>query len=233
MINTVIFSLARYVWACSQLAPGIPRQPEEYQAQDGIIIGNVTNKDAVSNPIEKRLVQRFDQVLLEELETAAPQAIYEIGCGEGRLAKKILQSFAVPYRGSDFSSAVIATAREFSLPNARFDEASIYELQAQDAGADTIVCCEVLEHLEHPEQALEVMRRLSARQYILSVPCEPLWRLLNQARLAYLEDHGNTPGHLNHWSPFALRAMLRDHHFEIESLRLPLPWVLVRGRFLS
>jgi hypothetical protein len=44
------------------------------------------------------------------------------------------------------------------------------------------------------------MARCAERHLLVSVPREPLWRMLNMARGAYWPALGNTPGHLNHWS---------------------------------
>ncbi len=39
-----------------------------------------------------------------------------------------------------------------------FSVKSIYELKAPEDSADLIVCCEVMEHLEQPEAALETLQ---------------------------------------------------------------------------
>ena len=60
---------------------------------------------------------------------------------------------------------------------------------------------------DDPERALDVLAGLARPWLIASVPREPLWRALNLARLSYVGDLGNTPGHLNHWSKRELRAV--------------------------
>ena len=59
---------------------------------------------------------------------------------------------------------------------------------------------EVLEHVPDPEHTLAEMARCAERHLLVSVPREPLWRMLNMARGAYWPALGNTPGYLNHWS---------------------------------
>jgi hypothetical protein len=63
----------------------------------------------------------------------------------------------------------------------------------------------------------------------VSVPREPLWRVLNLARGAYWTQLGNTPGHLNHWSRSAfVRLLLR--HGEVVEARSPFPWTMLLVR---
>jgi len=63
----------------------------------------------------------------------------------------------------------------------------------------------------------------------VSVPREPLWRVLNLCRLRYLGAAGNTPGHLNHWSRPAFLAFLRSR-FEVIAVRNPVPWTMALCR---
>jgi hypothetical protein len=98
--------------------------------------------------------------------------------------------------------------------------------------ADLVICCEVLEHLPDPEATLRSLTRAARRAVVLSVPREPLWRVLNVARGKYWSELGNTPGHLQHWSSRGF-AQFVGRHLEIVEIRTPLPWtaVLARPRF--
>ena len=58
------------------------------------------------------------------------------------------------------------------------------------------------------------------------MPHEPLWRVLNVLRGAYLRDLGNTPGHVNHWSRRGFLRLLERHGRIIEA-RSPSPWTMV------
>jgi hypothetical protein len=73
------------------------------------------------------------------------------------------------------------------------------------------------------------MARVAKRWLLVSVPREPLWRGLNMARLAYLKDLGNTPGHINHWSKRSFVAML-SRYGTVEEVRSPFPWTMVLVR---
>jgi len=103
---------------------------------------------------------------------------------------------------------------------------SIYDLDPQEDRADLVVCCEVLEHLEDPEKALQVLRSISGTRLILSVPLEPVWRMLNMARGKYWNEWGNTPGHIQHWSRQEFIGLV-EKYFRVIEVRSPLPWTMV------
>jgi hypothetical protein len=76
---------------------------------------------------------------------------------------------------------------------------------------------------------LEEMRRVARRHLLVSVPREPLWRVLNVARGAYLRDLGNTPGHVNHWSRRGFLELLETYG-ELVEARAPFPWTMLLVR---
>jgi SAM-dependent methyltransferase len=199
--------------------------------QDGIPVGNVEDKSALKNPLARRLVAGFDRALLALLDRARPASLHEVGCGEGRLARLIRQQWDVPFRATDFSTALIEALRLNPVAGVEFHCRSIYELSPDRDGADVVLCCEVLEHLEDPARGLRALRGLNPRLCIFSVPREPLWRALNMARGKYWGDWGNTPGHLNHWSVAGFHQFLEGQGFVVEQTRLPLPWIMVMGQF--
>ena len=110
-----------------------------------------------------------------------------------------------------------------------FKVASVEDLDPDRDSAELIVCCEVMEHLPDPEAALGVVAGLARPWAIVSVPREPLWRVLNMARLKYLGGLGNTPGHLNHWSRRSFERFL-ERRLEIVELSTPLPWSMALCR---
>jgi hypothetical protein len=73
------------------------------------------------------------------------------------------------------------------------------------------------------------MARVARRHLLVSVPREPLWRLLNVCRGAYLRDLGNTPGHVNHWSRRRFVRLLQRHG-EVIEVRSPFPWTMLLAR---
>jgi hypothetical protein len=94
---------------------------------------------------------------------------------------------------------------------------------------DLASAIEVLEHVPDPEHTLAEMARCAERHLLVSVPREPLWRMLNMARGAYWPVLGNTPGHLNHWSRRSFVALL-SRYGTVAEVRSPFPWTMLLVR---
>ena len=201
--------------------------------EDGIVIGNTYDKYGTTNPIARWMMNGFDAALSRFVADAAPKTIHEVGCGEGYWVLRWLAD-GIDVRGTDFSSDVIAMARatagQRSVDQQRFQVKSIYDVKPETDSADLIVCCEVMEHLEDPEAAVQALRKLDGSDLIVSVPREPLWRVLNMARGKYLSDLSNTPGHIQHFSKAEIVGLL-SRHFEVKAVASPLPWTMVHCKW--
>jgi SAM-dependent methyltransferase len=215
-----------------RVAPGgAPSHDTLASAEAG---GNVYDKYGTSNPVARRLVAGFMSNLDELVERSGANEAHEVGCGEGELAIRLARN-GLRVRGSDAFPAVLEEARQRARAagvEIEFEAIRVEELDPGRHGAALVLCCEVLEHLEGPERALEVLAGLARPWLIASVPHEPLWRGLNLARLTYVGALGNTPGHLNHWSK---RGFLRflESRFEVVEVRSPIPWTMALCRVQS
>lgn len=196
---------------------------------ESVVAGNVYDKYGSRNPIAVWLMNGFLGSMDELVTTAAPPAIHEVGCGEGHLASRLAGLLGVPVRGTDLSPSIIQLAKDAHGHLASFQAKSIYDLEPSADAADLIVCAEVLEHVDEPRRALEVLTTLAKPYCVLSVPREPLWRVLNVARGKYLGTLGNTPGHVNHWSQRSF-CRLVSQYFDILEVRAPLPWTMLLCR---
>jgi SAM-dependent methyltransferase len=204
------------------------------QVEGGIEVGNHFDKYGSKNPIAKYLMQGFTDALDALVKKTNQNTIHEIGCGEGHWTLRWLAQ-GKSVRGCDFSKIAInlanQNAREANVPLTNgdvqpvFSQKSIYDLSASDS-APLVVCCEVLEHLEYPEEALQKLTEIAGPWLILSVPTEPIWRILNMARGKYLGALGNTPGHIQHWSATAFIDLVEKYADVIE-VKTPLPWTMV------
>jgi ubiquinone/menaquinone biosynthesis C-methylase UbiE len=173
------------------------------------------------------LIDRFFAAVTALLEQAAPTSVLEVGCGPGYAAAAIRESLPeeVPFEASDILPENLEIARQVA-PGVPFTVESIYEMSREDASVDAILCLEVLEHLDEPGRALDELLRVSRRHVLLSVPREPVWRVLNFLRLKYVRDWGNTPGHVNHWGRRSF-ARFVGQRANVVAVRSPFPWTVV------
>jgi 2-polyprenyl-3-methyl-5-hydroxy-6-metoxy-1,4-benzoquinol methylase len=201
-------------------------------SEDGVVIGNTFDKYGSKNPIVKLMMKGFEKTLSDFVEKVEAKSIHEIGCGEGYWVLRWSQQ-GISARGCDFSKDVIEMARgnaqNWGIPKSLFQVQSIYDLDVHQDSADLIVCCEVLEHLEYPGVGLNALKNLATHSLILSVPREPLWRILNLSRAKYITQWGNTPGHIQHWSKTEFVELV-SKYFEVVEVRSPLPWTMVLCR---
>lgn len=156
-----------------------------------------------------------------------PTSAFEVGAGEGYSTQRLAPMMPADCRfvSSEFEPALALRARQRN-PGVAVSTQSIYALEREDASADLVVCLEVLEHLDDPARGLAELARVARGALIVSVPNEPLWRVLNCARGKYWGDLGNTPGHLNHWTPRAFERFVGTRCRVLARVQ-PLPWTIL------
>lgn len=205
--------------------------PPPLISQQEVITGNVYDKYETRNPIARYLMRGFLTAFTSMVEFSGAKDVHEVGCGEGHLSM-ILAQYAARVRASDISERVLEKARTLAeANNARisFKAASIYDLDPAKDAAELVVCCEVLEHLPDPERALQILCCLARPYLLISVPQEPVWRILNLLRAKYVGSLGNTPGHLQHWSKGAIINCVR-RHARVVRVSTPFPWTMILSR---
>lgn len=198
----------------------------------GVPTGNTFDKYGSSNPVVRRLMAGFERTASEMLDRAAPGSMLDVGCGEGLLTERwAARDPRCEIVGVDLEDSTLGAqwALRAARPNLRFAAMRAERLAFGDGSFDLVAATEVLEHVSDPHEVLGEMTRVAARWLLVSVPREPLWRVLNLARGAYVAQLGNTPGHLNHWTPGGFRRLLSVHG-EVVSARAPLPWTMLLVR---
>lgn len=200
-------------------------------SDDGVVTGNTYDKYGSTNPVVRRLMSSFERTLDELMARADPQSLLDVGCGEGVLVHRWAQS--LPGRrvvGIDLQEESIQAGwSQRQAPNLEYRTMPAEDLPFAADEFDLATAIEVLEHVPDPEHTLAEMARCAERHLLVSVPREPLWRMLNMARGAYLGQLGNTPGHLNHWSKRSFARLLAQHG-EVVELRSPFPWTMLLVR---
>jgi len=198
---------------------------------DGVVTGNTYDKYGSSNPVVRHLVGAFERSLEELLDRAEPASLLDVGCGEGALVQRFAQRLGSRrVVGVDLrEDSLQAGWSRHEAPNLEYRTLDGGELPFADGEFDLVSAIELLEHVPDPNLTLREMSRCAQRHLLVSVPREPLWRVLNMARGAYLSQLGNTPGHLNHWSRRSFIQLLQGHG-EIAEARAPFPWTMLLVR---
>jgi ubiquinone/menaquinone biosynthesis C-methylase UbiE len=196
---------------------------------EGTVTGNTYDKYGSTNPVVRRLMAGFERTLDELLGQATPNAVLDVGCGEGVLVHKWAQRYPQSrIVGIDLEAPDIQAGwAQHQAPNIEYRVLKAENLPFADGEFTLASAIEVLEHVPDPAHTVAEMARVAREGYVLvSVPREPLWRGLNMARGAYLKDLGNTPGHVNHWSKRSFVELL-SRHGEVVEARSPFPWTML------
>ena len=179
-----------------------------------------------NNPMSNFLINNFNNNVKSIINKLSFNSILDVGCGEGvilQILKKELQDKKCV--GIDLDTIHVKMSAS-NAPFCNYNIATIYSLPFKDNSFETVLCLEVLEHLEFLEKAIQELKRVSFKNILISVPREPIWRFLNMVRLKYLSDLGNTSGHINHWTSRSIFFLLKKY-FKINKIRKPLPWTMI------
>jgi 2-polyprenyl-3-methyl-5-hydroxy-6-metoxy-1,4-benzoquinol methylase len=179
------------------------------------------------NFITRRLLGGFFGCMERLVAPLKIASALEVGCGEGFSTQRLKRMLpdGASFEASDVEDRLVAAAIAAN-PDVPIRKESIYNLERADKSVDLVFCLEVLEHLEDPALALKELCRVSRQWVVLSVPREPIWRLLNMARLKYLGHWGNTPGHLQHYGARSFGAFVSGQAV-VRRQANPLPWTIV------
>ena len=189
--------------------------------------GNATDKYGARNPLTRMLLTRFLREIDELIRAAEPSSILDVGCGEGVVTKRLAGVAGAPTIGVDVGNDRMREQwRHRQGGQLSFRGASAYDLPFRDGSVDCVCAFEVLEHLERPWDALTEMSRVARRTLVLSVPREPVWRLVHLLAGRDFKNLGNTPGHLNHWSTKSFERLVSEVG-RVTSVRTPFPWTIV------
>jgi len=100
-------------------------------------------------------------------ESMIGSSVLEVGCGAGYLAGIIAEQHSVT------ACDIVLSPEIFDrYPKVTFGEANIEALPYDDRSFDTVVCTHTLEHVQHLQQAIAELRRVTRRRLIVVVPKE-------------------------------------------------------------
>jgi len=200
------------------------------QASPEELLDHYLEKYRNNNPLAKWLLSNFFKEIGKIVQTLdRADRILEVGCGPGESSRQILGMLqGQHYEASEYDAGLVDLLNRANFPVTVTQE-SVYSLNRQDNEFDCVMLLEVLEHLDDYHAALAEVFRVSKKDVIISVPNEPLWRILNIARGKYLGQFGNTPGHINHWNVKSIVKLVREFGICI-GVEKTLPWIVIHAR---
>jgi ubiquinone/menaquinone biosynthesis C-methylase UbiE len=204
---------------------------EDKIENDNLIYGNYYDKYGSKNPVARFLTNNFIKKIKIILKPLDYNRLLDIGCGEGFITNELAALKKFRITGIDLGEEPLKKARN-RYKNIKFIKCSAYELPFENDSFNLVSALEIMEHLDSPEEALEEIKRVSKKWVILSVPDEPLWRILNVISLRYLRDLGNTPGHVNHWTPKEFTNLIKKY-FRVLKISRPIPWTIILGEKIN
>jgi ubiquinone/menaquinone biosynthesis C-methylase UbiE len=186
-------------------------------------------KHTAANPLQRALIDRFHRKIVAEVVALSPQTFLDAGCGEGFVARQVIDAVpGIELTGCDVSDVALEIATDAN-PEGRFVVGSLTDLPFPDRSFDVVGCFEVLEHLpgDLPRRALSELARVARRAAVLSVPHEPVFCLANAARGKNLDvrPKGSDPDHKQFWSRSAFGALVGEQ-FVVQKLDGSFPWTI-------
>jgi SAM-dependent methyltransferase len=186
-------------------------------------------KHTAANPLQRALIERFQRKIVAEVAALSPQTFLDAGCGEGFVARRIIDAVpGISYTGCDVSQTALEIAAAAN-PEGTFITGSVVDLPFPERSFDVVGCFEVLEHLpgDLPRRALSELARVARQAVVLSVPHEPLFCLANAGRGKNLDvrPRGSDPDHKQFWSRSAFGALVGEQ-FVVRKLDGSFPWTI-------
>lgn len=168
------------------------------------------HKHNSKNRLYRWHLNAFHECVHQLLSDADPGRVLDAGCGEGFVIDYLRkQNPSIQFTGVDTRAEAITYARSMLDDDVRLRVGSIYKLPFSDNSFDAVLCNEVLEHLDDPLRALDEMKRVTRRHVLISVPREPIFRLLND--LGQVLGLSPDPGHVNFWTRRSFEHLINKH----------------------
>lgn len=159
-----------------------------------------------------------------------------VGCGEGQMISRLIQSGAkLKITAMDIDPVRISFAHQHN-PVCDYVRADTFHLPFKSWVFDYVIATEILEHLSNPSAAFKEIARVAKPNtpVIISVPHEPFFQWGNVVRGKHWKRWGRTPSHVQFWSRSEFRRIIQDYvEIQEEHWISCFPWQLYLGKFKS
>jgi len=187
-------------------------------------------KHTHKNPIQRLLLWNFFRNFLNLTKAKQVDSILDVGCGEGFTLNRLREKgVGKKLEGIEYSKAAIELGHK-TYPDIAIKQGNIYQLPYEDNSFDLVLCTEVLEHLDKPQDGLKELVRVSKKYLVISVPNEPFFMLAQLVRGKNWSRFGNDIEHVNHWTMFGFPQFVKKNagsKVKILSKRFPFAWTML------
>lgn len=141
----------------------------------------------------------------------AGRSVLDMGCANGIYVE------ALARQGYSCLGADLLRYPQWSATPSRYMVVNAHHLPVPACSFDTIISFETLEHVPHPELALQEYHRVCRQNIILSVPNCEILPDLREANLAFYHWIDRT--HLNFFTPETLTTLLSEQGFRVVEMK--------------
>lgn len=182
--------------------------------------------DYYQRGIEKNILQRIWHknklkyvVWAIRSQNKDPRNILDVGCASGWFLSELKEEFK---KADAFGIDVYGKAIDYGkkkYKNVSLRKADAHKIPFQSNTFDIIVCCEVLEHVENPDQVIKEMKRVLGRNGVLVVEIDTgnwlfklVWYFWTNLRKGVWRD-----AHIYLFNIEKLQKLFRSNGFKIKT----------------
>ena len=180
-----------------------------------------------SNFIHQLILGRFLDAVSSEIRAISSCRTLDFGCGEGLFLKE-LHKRGIRFKrltGIDLREEALQEAR-LLLPEYHFIQTDLLTYKPEDGPFDLVIVSQVLEHLPEPGRFLKKLVQIGSGPFIITVPYEPWFRIVNLLRGRDILRLGNHPEHINFWGVNRLREFV-EQYATITKIYTVFPFIIV------
>jgi len=178
------------------------------------------------NPLHQRALSRFLKRIKNSVDDVKAARVLELGSADGYVVKYLKNhNPALELCGVDIDEEALERAREMN-PETRFEYGNLETGILPKERFDITMVLEVFEHIQDTEKALLNMKKLNSKYFLISVPREPFFRILNFLRGRHWGRLGNHPEHLHVWRKNEFRRVV-SKYFVVKKDYSSFPWTIL------